>query len=123
MISVTSTPHRLSELLKVIVRQNAKRSALDVIVLTTLQRPQERRQSDQAESKCHWHQIKKYVHAIFSFGAHVRANFSARLISARAGSCARNALKVTKSDEPDMATAAISGVTKPAIAIGTATAL
>ena len=36
---------------------------------------------------------------------------------------ARNALRVTRSEEPDMATAAISGVTRPAIASGTASAL
>ena len=35
----------------------------------------------------------------------------------------RNALTVTRIEEPDIATAAINGVTNPAIAIGTAIAL
>ena len=39
------------------------------------------------------------------------------------GSRARNAFRVTRIEEPDMAMAAIRGVTKPAIAIGTARAL
>ena len=47
----------------------------------------------------------------------------AGVASARVGSRARRAFSVTSSEEPDMATAAISGVTSPAIAIGTATAL
>lgn len=36
---------------------------------------------------------------------------------------ARNELVVTRIDDPDIASAAMSGVTSPAIAIGTATAL
>ena len=36
---------------------------------------------------------------------------------------ARRALSVTSIDEPDIAAAAISGVARPAIATGTATAL
>ena len=36
---------------------------------------------------------------------------------------ARNALRVTNTDEPDIAAAAISGVTSPTIATGTASAL
>jgi len=111
----------LDLLIDVIVREYAQRGALDVIVLAAFQRPQERSQPDQAESKRHWHQIKKYVHAIFSFGTHVCARVSARLILS--GSRARKAFRVTRSEEPDMAAAAISGVTRPAIAIGTATAL
>ena len=63
-------PPRCGLPLKVIVRQHAKRGALDVIVLAALQRPQERGQPDQAESKRHRHQVDEDVHASLSRCAH-----------------------------------------------------
>ena len=94
-------PKRLT--LHVIVRQHTKSSAVDVTVLPALSEPREMQQTCKAESEGHRNQINQHVHALRPF--------------------VRNAFSVTSSEDPDIARAAISGVTAPAIAIGTATAL
>src|SRR6185437_6822390 len=90
-------------LLNVIVREHPERGAVDIAILAGLERPQECEQPAETQGKCDRQQIDQNIH-----------DFTPR---------ARNALSVTSIDEPDIASAAISGVTAPAIATGTATAL
>ena len=87
-------------------REDAHRGTVDVVVLTALERPQKGDQPGQAEHQRHRHQVDQDVHE-----------------PNPGRSRARNAFTVTRSEEPDMASAAISGVTRPAIAIGTANKL
>jgi hypothetical protein len=65
--------------------------------LAVAQRPEESRKPGQPEGKRDRYEIDQHIH-------------DARL--------ARSALRVTSTDEPNIAAAAISGVTKPAIATG-----
>src|SRR5512140_3590542 len=93
----------LSHILNVIIRQHTQGSAVDIIVLAALERPQEGKEAGEAQPQRHRHQIDQDVHD--------------RLPRAR------SAFSVTSSDDPDIANAAIKGVTAPEIAIGTAIAL
>ena len=86
----------------IIIREHAQRGTLDVAILAAAQGPQEGGQTGQAQPQRHRHEINQHVHG---------------------RSLARNALSVTEIDEPDIASAAINGVTAAKIAIGTATAL
>ena len=62
------------------------------------------------------HEIDEHVHA----GTACREASQAAAEAAAARGRARSALSVTASDEPDIASAAISGVTAPKMASGTA---
>jgi len=86
-----------------IVKQNAAGGAIEIVELPRLERPEETCETAKAERKCHWDEQQQSAHAC------LRAK--------------RSALPTTNREELDMATAAMSGVTKPAIAIGTASAL
>lgn len=86
-----------------IVDQDAHRSALEVIKLPVAHCPEESSQTDQPEAESNRDEQQDAVH--------------------RTAARSRNALATTSSDEPDMARAAMSGVTSPAIASGTAMAL
>src|SRR5215475_1428828 len=92
--------------LYVVIVENAQRRAFHVIILPARQRPHERREPGETQQQRHRHEIDQHVHAT-SLG---RAR-------------TRSALSVTRMEEPDMAAAAMNGVTKPAIATGTAIAL
>lgn len=87
----------------VVVEQDAVRGAVEILELAAFERPQESAQADKPEEKGDRDQNDDDVHA--------------RILESR------KALPVTRSDELDIATAAISGVTSPIIASGTVTAL
>src|SRR5262249_30072568 len=78
--------------------------AVEVVVLPAVERPQEGRKPEQAKRKRHRHQIDQDFHQPIS----------------RADGLARSAFAVTRSEEPDMASAATSGEAKPRIARGRA---
>jgi len=101
----------------IIIREHAKRGAFDIVVLAVLERPHECGEPGKSERKRHRDKIDEHVHVGFTLSLRNKSR------AVRARGFARNELSVTSSEEPDMAMAAMSGVTKPAIAIGTATAL
>lgn len=86
-----------------VVDQNAERGAVEIIELACTQGPEEGGEAGQAKQQG---DRDKEKHAI-----HLTAPLSLR------------ALATTMIDEPDIASAAISGVTLPAMASGTAMAL
>ncbi len=79
------------------------RCPVQVFELPGLQGPQECRQAQQAKKQGGKHQIDKDAHGLIHFS--------------------RRALTVTSREDDDMATAASSGVTIPAMASGTAATL
>lgn len=87
---------------QVIIAQDPVCGPIEIIELTALERPHEGCQPDKAQKQGSGNEVDQ--------NAHVRP-------PARR---ARSALSVTMIEDPDMASAAISGVTKPATAIGTA---
>lgn len=90
---------------EIVVRENAQRGAADIVILPAAHRPEKREEAGKSETERHRHKINQHVHR-------------------RAPPLpARKAFSVTSMDEPDIASAAIKGVTIPAMAIGTATAL
>lgn len=86
----------------ILVVEHAMRRAFEIVELATLHRPDKRCKPEQPEPQRQRHEEDENVHAALPD---------------------RRALSVTRIDEPDIASAAISGVTNPAIATGTATAL
>src|SRR5271169_6022231 len=92
---------------RVVVHQGAPGGAFEVLILAGPQCPQEGSEAQQAEPQRDRNKIDQDFHEACSGGARF----------------ARNALTVTRIDDPDMASAATSGLAKPSIAIGTATAL
>lgn len=94
----------------------AKGGAIDVVILTAAQRPQKAGQRRKAEEQCQGNKKDQDIHL-------ATAGFSAtRFVSCfrRVAGLTRKALSVTTSEEPDIARAAIRGVTIPNIASGTA---
>jgi len=85
----------------IIIVQDAFGGTVEVVELPAAQGPQERRQPDQAEQQGRGDQEQQATHGL------------------RPSRDRRRALPTTTSDELDMATAAISGVTSPATASGT----
>jgi hypothetical protein len=107
----------------IVVIQDTDRGSLHVVILTVPQRPEEGCEPGEAEQQRHGHQVDQHRHGDRAPGAPVcgdAADPGARSSPQRR---TRNALTVTRIEEPDIATAAINGVTKPAIAIGTAITL
>ena len=90
---------------QVVVAKNAVGGTIEIIELARLQRPHEGAEPRKPQQQGRRDQVDQNAHAL------PPANL------------ARNAFVVTRIEEPDMASAAISGVTKPAMAIGTATML
>lgn len=80
--------------------------ASEIVILTVLEGPEKGDKPKGAEHDRKRNQIDQDFHQIVSLCRR-----------------ARKALSITSSDEPDIAAAAISGVTRPAIASGTASAL
>ena len=97
----TSTP---AEPRRLVIGDGAPRRAFEVVILPVLQRPEKSEQADQPEPQRQRHQKDQHFHQ--------------DLLSATLR--ARSALSMTRIEEPDIAAAAISGVTTPLIAIGTA---
>ena len=94
---------------EVVVRQDANGGPLEIVILTAAHRPEKRAEPEAAEPEREGNENDENGHA----------TGSADVFAARA----RNAFTVTSSEEPDIESAAISGVTWPRIASGTATAL
>lgn len=95
-----AAPHLLPIL---IIIQNPERRPIQILELTRSCRPKECRQPQQPKPKRDGQQQREDRHL--------------------AAPRSRSALATTTSDEPDIASAAISGVTSPAIASGTARTL
>jgi len=91
-------------LIRGLVLERAIGGAIKIVELAGAERPQKRRKTDAAKQQRHRNQPSERGHD--------------RPLPAR-----RAALRVTRIDEVDMTMAAISGVTKPAMASGTHTAL
>ena len=107
----------------IVVVENTNRGSLHVVVLAAPQRPEEGCEPGEAEQQRDGHKVDQHGHGDRALGIRVceeAADAGARSSPRRR---TRNALTVTRIEEPDIATAAINGVTKPAIAIGTAIAL
>src|SRR6478735_7660929 len=96
---------------QVVIPQNAPARSLEIAELAGAHAPEEGRQPQQSETECQGEQDHQDIHDATPVFCRGRPR------------PARSALSVTTSDEPDIATAATSGVAKPATAIGTATAL
>ena len=90
---------------RLVVSDGSPGRAVKVVILSALQRPEEAEQADKAQRKSKRHQDNQNFH---------QTTYHARALSA---------LSITMTDEPDIAAAAIRGVTSPAIAIGTARTL
>jgi len=88
---------------QIVVGDRAPGGAVEIVELAASERPQEGRKAEAAEREGERNEIDKDVHR-----------------AAPPRSRALSAFSVTRTDEPDMASAAISGVTKPATASGTA---
>ncbi len=81
--------------------------AFEIVVLSAFERPEKPEQADKPEAKRQRHENDKYFH-------HDLPCATRR---------ARSAFNMTNSEEPDIAAAAIRGVTTPLMAIGTASRL
>lgn len=97
----------LVRLVVVIVEQDALGRAFEVVILAAAQRPEKSGEPEKPEDKGGGHEEDEDIHRLpFALPRFSRSEFS-----------------VTVIEELDIATAATSGVTKPATASGTATAL
>lgn len=88
---------------RILLDQYPFRRPVQILELPRLQGPEECRQAKQAEKQGGRHQIDQYAHGLTHFS--------------------RRAFTVTSREDDDMATAASSGVTRPAMASGTAAKL
>ena len=91
----------------VVVGDGAPGRAIEILILSVLERPEKREQTGKAEPERQRHENDEDFHQ------------NLRTATERA----RNAFSMTRIEEPDIAAAAISGVTMPLIAIGTASIL
>lgn len=91
---------------RLIVGDRPPGGAIQIVILTVLEGPEKGGKPKGAEHDRKRNQIDQDFHQIVSLCRR-----------------ARKALSITSSDEVDIAAAAISGVTRPAIASGTASAL
>jgi len=85
------------------VDKNAQGRTIEIVELSGSQRPEECRKAEKAQEQSDRDQEKNTIH--------------------RAALLNLSALPITMIDDPDIASAAISGVTRPMIASGTAIAL
>lgn len=92
---------------RLVVEQNALRRAVEIVELAGSHAPQKGEKAQSPQAKRDRDEEQQDGQDIFSLRTRP----------------ARNALRTTMIDELDMATAAISGVTKPMIASGTAAKL
>lgn len=97
-------PGRSLFLLPLVVQQYPPGGAVHIFILPRTQAPYESAEPQKTEDKRQGNKIQKHVH---------------RYTRPRS----LKAFRMTASDDPDMATAATSGVTNPAIASGMATIL
>ena len=90
-----------------VVGDRPPRGAVEIVILTAAQRPQETAEPEQTKQQRQRHEVDQDFH-------HVTSGPARR---------ARRELSMTSSEEPLIAAAAISGVVKPAMATGTASTL
>lgn len=95
---------RLGAWITLVIKQDPAGGAVQILVLPAAQRPQERGQSETTQQQRRRNQIDEDRHDSL-----VRPS--------------RNALQMTRIEDDDIASAAISGVTRPTIASGTAARL
>ncbi len=91
--------------LVLILQKDSRRSAFEILILIAAQGPKKRPKTERAQNQGGRNQNEQGIHQAFP----------CRI--------SRRALSVTRIDEPDMAMAAIRGVTRPAAARGTAQTL
>src|SRR5712672_2482406 len=103
--------------------ENAFGSPVKIVVLPGLKRPHERCESREAETESDRYQVKVIFHSAPSRMAAAEMVSGAALTAIPSSPFKRSAFATTKIDDPDIARAAISGVTRPMTAIGTATTL
>ena len=89
-----------------VVVQRPPGGAVEIIELPVPERPEKAEQAEAAEQKGGGDQVDERGHGVLPRVQRPR--------------CTRSALPVTASDDADITTAAISGVTRPAMASGTA---
>lgn len=106
------------------VDEDALSGPIKILILTTPQRPQKAGQPQCAKEQSYWYEVDERRHdGCTDARMPERLAEGALVTLASTKPCRRNAFPMTKSDEADIAIAAISGVTWPRMAIGTATAL
>lgn len=120
-----SSSHKLPLRFVFLIRQDAFRSAVKVLILTTLQGPKETDKAECAKKESDRNQVDERYHdrAAEDWALEPSVSEDGRTGLRRTDSCRRNAFAMTNSEEIDIAAAAISGVTWPKIATGTAIAL
>src|SRR4051794_22423374 len=91
----------------IVVGDGAPGRAVEILVLTVLERPEKREETGETEPERERHENDEDFHQ------------DLRTATERA----RSAFTMTRIDEPDIAAAAISGVTMPLMASGTASTL
>src|ERR1700731_4211082 len=100
-----SVPGRFAR--RLVTGDRAPGGALEIVILPAPQRPEKSEQADETKPERQRHQNDHHFHHALP------------LATRRA----RSAFSITKSEEPDIAAAAINGVTTPLIAIGSASRL
>lgn len=98
----------LGAILRLLFFENAKCGPIQIIILPRLERPEERYQPEKSKKQSAGYQECKSGHTIDLFEF------------APLPSLSRRAFPITTTDDEDMAIAAISGLTKPSTAVGTA---
>lgn len=109
----------------VAVDQDPLGGAIEILILAAPQGPQEPGQPKRSEEQGHRYEVGERRHEDCA-SAPMSERLSCRASCTDAFDtkpCRRSALPMTRRDEADIATAAISGVTCPRMAIGTATPL
>src|SRR6185295_9627223 len=96
---------------------------VEVVILPGPERPHERCEAREAETECNRYQVKVILHSAASRMAVAGIVSGAALAAIPSLPFRRSALATTRIDDADIATAAISGVTRPMMATGTATML
>jgi len=91
----------------IVVGDGPPGGAIEILILSILERPEKREEAGKAEAQCQRHENDEDFHQ------------DLRTATERA----RSAFTMTRIEEPDIAAAAISGVTMPLIASGTASTL
>lgn len=108
-----------------VIEENSLTGSSKIIVLAATERPHESGEACDAKSQRHGDEVEKIRHVAL-WVASDRCDAAAAVVPAPRSerlSSKRSAFAITASDDKDIAMAATSGVTKPRIAIGTATTL
>src|SRR5258707_1494238 len=111
-LSALPPRRRLSDRSIGLFMQNPLRGAFEIVVLPVFERPHEGRECGNADAERNRYQVKVVLHSAASITAVAENRASPTARSAILGRLLRrSALATTKMDDPDIATAATSGVT------------